>query len=313
MEKPARRALRLCWPPALARGGELFRSASLFAVLHATFHAILVIGCRQPCAISDINDPKVKSLFGVVVVATEKVGGAFNRASPLTQKLIGFGLTALGGVKGVVEEVVLSVAPQAVQDAIGKAGEAITVGADALLRSESFGTIAAQNENKTPANPTFNQTTGIGLATSIVAIGGGIKAVKGKGGGSGDRLDTPPPPRDFLSPDDFAKLPATGTIDPKTVRFSQDSISADFKNGAGSVDSLIADLKSGKVDPTSIPPIRIVEKDGQIFSLDNRRLHAFQEAGIDIPFVKLDRVPRKERKKFSTENRGESILKKNGN
>ena len=155
------------------------------AKFEAEIETIVVIGCRKPCAISDINDPKIKSLFGAVVVATEKVGGAFNRALPLTQKLIGYGLTALGGVKGVVEEVVLSVAPQGVQDAIGKAGEAITVGANALLRNESFGTIATQNENKSSNNPTFNQTTGIGLATSVVAIGGGVKVVGGKGKGGG--------------------------------------------------------------------------------------------------------------------------------
>lgn len=263
---------------------------------------------------SDINDPKIKSLFGVVVVATEKVGGAFNNASPFTQKLIGYGLTALGGVKGVVEEVVLSVAPQGIQDAIGKAGEAITVGADALLRTESFGTIASQNDNKSGNNPTFNQTTGIGLATSIVAIGRVAKAVGGGGkGGGAPKFDPPKPPRIFLTSDDFNKLPATGTVDPLAIRFSQDSISPNFKDPKfGSVDDLVTGLKNGSIDPSSVGPIRIVDKDGQIFTLDNRRLQAFQQAGVEIPFVKLDRVPRGDRNKFRTKNQGESIRVRGG-
>ena len=159
------------------------------AKFEAELDTIIVTGCRKPCAVSDINDPKIKSLFGVVVVATEKIGGVYNNASPLTQKLIGYGVTALGGVKGVAQAVVLSVAPQGVQDAIGKAGEAITVGADALMRGDGFGQVLSENQNKVPANPTFNQTTGVGLATSVFAVGGAIKAVKGKVGG----VDVTPP------------------------------------------------------------------------------------------------------------------------
>jgi hypothetical protein len=54
-------------------------------------------------------------------------------------------------------------------------------------------------------------------------------------------------------------------------------------------------------------PIRLVIKDGQIFTLDNRRLKAFQDAGVDIPFVKLDRIPGNQLFKFTTENEGISI------
>ena len=45
---------------------------------------------------------------------------------------------------------------------------------------------------------------------------------------------------------------------------------------------LIDDLKSGKVTAKDIPAIRTFQKDGQTFSLDNRRLKAFQEAGVPI-------------------------------
>jgi hypothetical protein len=51
----------------------------------------------------------------------------------------------------------------------------------------------------------------------------------------------------------------------------------------------------GSIDPASVAPIRIVEKDGMIYTLDNRRLYGFQQAyeqaGLDIPFQKLDSVP----------------------
>jgi hypothetical protein len=113
--------------------------------------------------------------------------------------------------------------------------------------------------------------------------------------------------RAFLSPDEFASLPSTGKIESGKIRFSQDSINANFKPPFGSVDDFITDLKLGKVDPASIKPIRIVEKDGQVFTLDNRRLHAFQQAGIEVPFQKLDRIPKRELFKFTTKNEGLKI------
>ena len=89
-------------------------------------------------------------------------------------------------------------------------------------------------------------------------------------------------PRSLLGKADFDGLPRTGSIDPSRIRFSQDSIRGTFKDG-GSVDDLVAGLRSGSIDPSSIPAVRIVERNGQIFTLDNRRLHAFQQAGVEIP------------------------------
>ena len=91
-----------------------------------------------------------------------------------------------------------------------------------------------------------------------------------------------------------------------SVRFCQDSIAGNFKEG-GNVLELGAKLKAEQVDLSSIPPIRIVVKDGKVFTLDNRRLRASQEAGVDIPFIKLDRIPRSERFKFKTKNDGIDI------
>ncbi len=61
------------------------------------------------------------------------------------------------------------------------------------------------------------------------------------------------------------------------VRFTQNNISKNFKDGKN-VNDLIADLKSGKISSDDIPAIRVFEKDGKIYSLDNRRLKAFQDA-----------------------------------
>ncbi|GAB5410182.1 MAG: hypothetical protein BalsKO_25470 [Balneolaceae bacterium] len=68
-------------------------------------------------------------------------------------------------------------------------------------------------------------------------------------------------------------------------------------------------LKDGSIDPSSIPSIKIVEKDGIIYTLDNRRLKAFQDAGVNINYEKVDynSLSKNELKKFTTENEGTSI------
>lgn len=102
-------------------------------------------------------------------------------------------------------------------------------------------------------------------------------------------------------------LPAAGTISPRAVRFSQDSINERFKNGR-SVDEVIEDLRAGNVTADQFPAIRIFERDGAIHTLDNRRLHVFREAGVDIKFVRA--TPQQienEAWKFTTRNNGTSI------
>ena len=73
-------------------------------------------------------------------------------------------------------------------------------------------------------------------------------------------------------------------INPNVIRFSQDSIKAGFKDPTfGTIDDLAAGLKNGTVKPGSIEPIRLVERDGNLVSIDNRRLEAFRRAGVDVP------------------------------
>jgi len=99
----------------------------------------------------------------------------------------------------------------------------------------------------------------------------------------------------------------SGYIDPKQVRFTQDNISPYFKNGRP-IDDLIKDLKTGKVKPEDIPPIRVFEKNGKIYSLDNRRLYVFQQAGLKIRWVKVNPSKKELRRKWTTDNDGKSII-----
>ncbi len=116
----------------------------------------------------------------------------------------------------------------------------------------------------------------------------------------------------YLTPAEFTELPRTGTIDPKIIRYSQDSAGANFKPPYGSVDDFTTGLRSGDINPSTIDPIRLVERDGNIFTLDNRRLYGFQEADVTIPYQKLDAIPKRELFKFTTTNDGTSMIIRRG-
>ncbi len=77
------------------------------------------------------------------------------------------------------------------------------------------------------------------------------------------------------------------TIDPQTIRFTQDSVSRRFSDGRYLVDTA-NDLRTGRLSSEDIPSIRVVDFEGKLYSLDNRRLVAFQMAGVDVP---VERVP----------------------
>jgi hypothetical protein len=107
---------------------------------------------------------------------------------------------------------------------------------------------------------------------------------------------------DFGSPSLAAK-----TIDPATVRFSQSSISPNFSAG-GSVDDLAAGLRGGTVKAGEVPAIRLVEKEGSRFTLDNRRLEAFRRAETPVPYrMATPEEAAAEAWKFTTKNGGTSI------
>jgi hypothetical protein len=71
---------------------------------------------------------------------------------------------------------------------------------------------------------------------------------------------------------------------------------------------MAADLRSGDLSPNNVPAIRLVEREGQKFTLDNRRLIAFQEAGVPVPYrMATASEIRRDAFKFTTQNGGTSI------
>ncbi|MFJ5218724.1 RHS repeat-associated core domain-containing protein [Streptomyces sp. NPDC088354] len=99
-----------------------------------------------------------------------------------------------------------------------------------------------------------------------------------------------------------------GTIDPKLVRFSQDTVSPRFSSGE-TIEQTAAGLRSGYVKPEDLPIVRLQYKNGNLHTLDNRRLVAFQKAGIQMPFrMATPEEVAAESWKFTTNNEGRSIV-----
>ncbi|MEU6964998.1 RHS repeat-associated core domain-containing protein [Streptomyces chrestomyceticus] len=73
-------------------------------------------------------------------------------------------------------------------------------------------------------------------------------------------------------------------IDPTRILFAQKGVSSRFKNGK-TIDETVAGIKSGAIDPMDFPPIRLVVRDGKLYTLDHRRLVTFQKAGLSkVPY-----------------------------
>lgn len=101
-----------------------------------------------------------------------------------------------------------------------------------------------------------------------------------KGGGTSQGLDrfarlpVPPPPpskpRQELGPQEVRL---------HSLRFTQDSVNSKFRDGR-STSQTIEDLKSGLLQVSDLPMIRVVQafESGFLFSLDNRRLRCMQMA-----------------------------------
>ena len=96
-------------------------------------------------------------------------------------------------------------------------------------------------------------------------------------------------------------------ISPFEVRFSQDSIKSRFKDDS-TIGELAARLRQGTVRPEDVPPLRLVERNGTLFTLDNRRLEAFRRAGVAAPYrMATSEEVAAESWKFTTRNDGLSI------
>ena len=96
-------------------------------------------------------------------------------------------------------------------------------------------------------------------------------------------------------------------IDPFQVRFSQASVKPQFRDGS-SIAELADALRDGKIQPSDIPPIRLVKRDGLLYTIDNRRLLAFQLAKKPVPYqMATDDEIEEAIWKFTTTNQGVSI------
>lgn len=104
-----------------------------------------------------------------------------------------------------------------------------------------------------------------------------------------------------------------GSIDASEIRFTQDSIGSTFRDG-NTVQSTIEGLREGTIQPSDFPPIRVFEVEGELFTLDNRRLYVFQQAGLPIDTVAATRDQIiNDSFKFTTRNSGTSIRVRGSN
>jgi hypothetical protein len=76
--------------------------------------------------------------------------------------------------------------------------------------------------------------------------------------------------------------------DPFNIKYTQATASPNFSEGGHTITSTVADLKTGKITPDDLPTIKVVKYKGKWWSLDNRRLVAFKQAGVkEIPIQKV--------------------------
>lgn len=76
---------------------------------------------------------------------------------------------------------------------------------------------------------------------------------------------------------------------PTQIRFGQHVASPNFSNG-GTISDLASELIAGKSPDLVGSPLRVIIEDGKAFTLDNRRLVAFNAAGADnIPIQVVGR------------------------
>eukprot|EP01119_Soliformovum_irregulare_P000918 TRINITY_DN10673_c0_g1_i2.p1 TRINITY_DN10673_c0_g1~~TRINITY_DN10673_c0_g1_i2.p1 ORF type:complete len:149 (-),score=17.39 TRINITY_DN10673_c0_g1_i2:90-536(-) len=66
----------------------------------------------------------------------------------------------------------------------------------------------------------------------------------------------------------------------KSLRYTHNFVFLKFSDGRRVCDT-VSDLQTGKISIDDIPPIRVILYKSLYWSLDNRRLHVFKEAGIE--------------------------------
>jgi len=171
-----------------------------------------------------------------------------------------------------------------------------------------------------PTTPTASTPTG-GTGGSPTPTNSGITvteantpatAAGGSNMGQGGSGSVPPTSNGACGPDDNGQS-ADGLINPSTIRFSQKGISPNFSNG-NSIADTVTDLINGDALASDFPIMRLVQRDGNLFTLDNRRLVAFQQAGLcEVPYrmATPDEID-DESWKFDSKTNGQSIKIRGG-
>jgi Domain of unknown function (DUF4157) len=91
---------------------------------------------------------------------------------------------------------------------------------------------------------------------------------------------------DFLTPEEFAALPETGTIPPNRVRFAQRSASPVFDDGRP-VQETIDQLSDPAFNPAAIEEIEICLHEDRVYTLSTRRVIAAQAAALVRPDLEI--------------------------
>lgn len=91
------------------------------------------------------------------------------------------------------------------------------------------------------------------------------------------------------SPGSSSSSGNSSSVNPKDLRFTQKDINGFFsKSHSGvSVSDVVADIKAGNLDPSSLGPLDVHRgSDGEIWCENNRRLWAFRQAEVPSVDVK---------------------------
>ena len=100
-------------------------------------------------------------------------------------------------------------------------------------------------------------------------------------------------------------------VNPNDIKFSQPTVSQNFSSN-GTINATADGLRNGSIKAGDIPAIRVVEQNGDLITLDNRRLLAFQQAGVDIPVQRVSlsdpAIQREFLNKFNPVNNGRNVV-----
>jgi hypothetical protein len=114
--------------------------------------------------------------------------------------------------------------------------------------------------------------------------------------------------------DEFSRLPNEGLVDPHRIRTIQSDISSSFRLERGAkvgrpVSETVLDLRSRREQPEDIEAIRILDRDGKVYTLDHRRIVAARAGGVPARYRRAlpHEVAKDWSSKYTTTNDGMSI------